>query len=665
MLKKNYGAALAVAMCCVAGAVQAETDEIIITASPISGDKVAIPVTSLTKDQLDAKGGDSLGEMLEGELGLTQSSFATGASRPIIRGLDNFRVRIQENGVSDQGVSALSEDHGAPIDPLSADKIEVLRGPAVLRYGSQAIGGVVTVLNEHIPTRLQEETLSAEAYGSLSSVDNGRSAALALKGNVEGIAINAHGFVRRTDDYELPDSSGDQQDTFLRSDGFTIGASHITEHGYIGVSGGRFNSEYGIPASGGIFIDMEQDRVRLSGSHNNLSFEAGWSDYKHDEVDSATGTIGSTFENEEWESRAEYLFTWRDNSNAAIGIQGGGRDISASGEGGELLAPVDSDNVALFGFDETPINDRVALQTGLRVEHVSHEGTGAIPDQLDQANAAVPENIDAFEVERDRSFTLVSGSAALVYTPDAERLFSLNLSYAERAPAPSELFSKGPHEATETFEIGDPNMGKEKALSAEAHFELNQTDRQVAINLFYTAFDDFINKSATGFTCDDDFDSCGAGTELEQVVFAQEDARFYGVEAAVTQWLGEMHGLQIGGQASFDLVRGKLDQGGNVPRVTPIRLGGGLIAEGDTISAKLNLTHTFTQNRVAVNETRTKGYNNLSAQIAYRPRSHDNLTIGLSGENLTDDEGRNHVSFKKANVVLPGRNFRLYVRAAI
>lgn len=663
MMTQKMGAALMVAMCCAASGVQAETDEIVITASPLKGDKVAVPVSKLDQGALDAKGGGSLGDILDGELGVAQSGFATGASRPIIRGLDNFRVRLQENGVSAQGVSALSEDHGAPLDPLSADHIEVLRGPAVLRYGSQAIGGVVTILNERIPTQLPDDPLTGTAYGALSSVDNGREGALSLDGNLAGLAIHADGFIRRVDDYDLPDSSGVQRDSFLRSEGGTIGMSHIMDNGHIGVSGGRLTSTYGIPAAGGLFIDMQQDRANIAGSYNGLSFEGGWSDYKHDEVDGATGAIGSTFNNEEWEGRAEYLFTLENGADTAIGVQASGRDLDAAGEGGELLAPVDSNAIALFGFHETPLHDRLTLQAGLRLEHLNHEGFGVIPDRLDQANAAAPQNIDAFGRAQDRDFTLTSGSAALVFAPDDMRLFSLGLNYAERAPAPSELYSKGPHEATETFEVGDPTLNEERALSVEAHMELDRDDRQVTFDLFYTHFDGFIHKSFTGFVCDDDFDSCGAGTELTQIQFAQEDARFYGGEVAVTQWLGHAHGMRVGFEGSFDIVRARLDQGGNVPRITPMRLGGGVIAAGDTLSASVNLTHTFKQTRVAVNETRTKGYNNLSAQIVYTPPSHDNLTIGLVGKNLTDDAGRNHVSFKKTGVVLPGRNVRLYVRA--
>jgi len=667
MSSKNYGAALAVAICCAASAVQAEIDEIVVTASPLAGDKVAVPASQLDQNQLDAKGGGSLGEMLDGELGVAQSGFATGASRPIIRGLDNFRVRLQENGVSSQGVSAVSEDHGAPLDPLSADRVEVLRGPAVLRYGSQAIGGVVTILNERIPDTMPDAGLSGQAYGALSSVDNGRQASMSVTGGAASIALHADGFVRRFEDYDLPDSGASQRDTFLRSEGFTFGASHIADAGHVGVSFGRLNSLYGVPAAASrLFIDMRQDKVNFAGAYNDLTIDIGWSDYIHHEVDKATGDIGSTFRNEEWEGRAEYLMTLDNGADGAVGVQASGRDLDASGEGGELLAPVKSETLALFGFYEAPLTARFSLQGGARVELARHDGFGVTTPQLDGATLGQP--IDNFGAQRQRDYTLTSGSAAVLFAPDDTRLFSIGLNYAERAPAAPELFSKGPHEATETFEIGDPTLSEERALSVEAHAELDQGDRQVTVNLFYTAFDGFIHKRFTGFVCGDDFSTCGAAgapgvdDELTQVQFAQEDARFYGAEAAVTQWLGTAHGLQIGVEGRFDMVRAKLDQGGNVPRITPMRLGGGLLVEGDTISAALRMTRTFKQTRVGENETPTKGFNNLAAQIAYRPSGFSDLTIGLVGQNLADDVGRNHVSFKKDGVVQPGRNIRFYVR---
>lgn len=674
MLTKKIGATLAVAMCCAWTSAQAEVDEIVITANPLNGDKVAVPVSQLDQDQLDSQGGGSLGEALANELGITQSGFATGASRPIIRGLDNFRVRIQENGVAAHGVSALSEDHGAPADPLSADRVEVLRGPAVLRYGSQAIGGVVTILNDRIPNQRFDDGIEGEFYGALSSVDNGRTGALSLNAGADNLSFHADGFIRRLKDFELPDQSGRLLDTYLENEGGSVGASIIGENGHLGISVGRETSEYGIPAAEErLFIDMEQDKIRVAGSHNNLSFEGGWSDYQHDEVEKVTGISGSTFNNEEWEGRAEYLFTLSNGADAAVGVQASGRDLSALGEGGHLLSPVDSNAFAAFGFIEMPVRDGVTFQGGARAEFVSHDGFGVRPSRFDGVNAGAAD-LDQFEDAEDhiggeeQDFNLTSGSVALLFTPDDARTFSFGVSYAERAPAPSELFSKGAHEATETFEIGDPDLSEERAISAEAKFNLDRTDRQVAVNLFYTHFDDFIYKAFTGFVCGEEFDECGnagdAGVvdELTQLAFAQQDARFYGVEASLTQWLGEVHGMQIGFEGQFDMVRGRLDDDGNVPRVTPMRLRGGLIAEGDQVSAGVSLAHTFKQNKVGENEDRTKGFNNVSAQILYRPMSVENLTIGLVGQNLTDDVGRNHVSFKKADVVLPGRNFRVFVR---
>lgn len=646
-------------------AAEEAPDEIIVTASPLKGDKIAVPVTQLDQTQLDAKGAASIGDMLGDQPGITQSGFAAGASRPIIRGLDNFRVRVQENGVAAQGVSALSEDHGAPIDPLAAEKIEVLRGPATLRFGTQAIGGVVTVLNNRIPDRLPANGVEGEVYGALSSVNHGREAAMHVDAGTGNIALHADGFVRRAGDYDIPAAPGTVQDTFTRMEGYSIGASHIGDEGYIGFSGGRFESEYGIPAAEQrLFIDMRQTRFNVAGDLLGVSFEGGWSDYTHDEVARATGAIGSTFKNKEWEGRAEYLHEGVIGDNGAVGIQLSGRDLSASGEGGELLAPAQSQTWAGFAFEELALNPVLTLQLAARLEQVRHEGFGVTPPQLD--GATLGQEIDDFGMARTRDFTLVSGSAGLVKELGEGKSINASLQYAQRAPAVPELFSKGAHEATETFEIGNPGLKEEHALSAE----LGVSGTDFSVTAFYTHFNDFIFKDFTGFVCGEEFDTCGmegdAGVEdeLTQIAFRQTDAHFYGVEAEGTLPLVEAHGFQIGAEGRFDLVRAELDGGQNVPRIPPMRLGAGVVAEGENLFARIFLNHVFAQKRLGQNESQTGGYNDLSAQIMWQPPALAGVALGVSGRNLLDVKARNHVSFKKDDVLLPGRNLRVFVRAS-
>lgn len=187
----------------------AAVDQIVVTASPRAkpSSELAAPITVLSREQLVRQGGATLGELLSQVPGVTDSSFARGASRPIIRGLDNFRVRLQENGIGSHDVSDLSEDHGAPIDPLAAQRIEIIRGPATLRYGSQAIGGVVSVLNNRIPTVSPDNGVAGEVYGAYSSVDEGLETSALIDFGEGQFAGHLDAFYRDADDYETPNGT--------------------------------------------------------------------------------------------------------------------------------------------------------------------------------------------------------------------------------------------------------------------------------------------------------------------------------------------------------------------------------------------------------------------------------------------------------------------------
>src|SRR5690606_13626747 len=183
-----------------------------------------------------------------------------------------------------------------------------------------------------------------------------------------------------------------------------------------------------------------------------------------------------------------------------------------------------------------------------------------------------------------RSFTPASVSAGLVFSPVEDWVFGLTAQHVERAPDAAELFSKGPHEATETFDIGDPTLDKESALSFEINARREGDDYSFEAAVFHTSFSDFIYKRLTGEICDDSYDTCtphGAGTELAQVRFTQEDATFKGFETKGSVTLARWGDARAGITAQFDMVRAELDAGGNVPRIPPMRAGAGVFY-GDT-----------------------------------------------------------------------------------
>lgn len=406
---------------------------------------------------------------------------------------------------------------------------------------------------------------------------------------------------------------------------------------------------------------MHQTKVQLSsalefdgGPISGVNLTGGYSDYTHGEIDSA-GATGSRFDNKEWEARTEFPHRAIGPLTGALGFQARGREIEAAGEGGELIAPSDTDAVAAFLFEEMPIaGDWLKLQASARAEHVEVTGTA-----LDTATA--------LEFDTTRSFTPLSFSAGLVASAGDGWVFGLSAQRVERAPDALELYSKGPHEATETFEIGDPTLGKETAQTVEITARREGEDYSFEAALFHTDFSDFIYKRLTGVTCDDDFASCGVGTELNQVLFTQEDAVFRGLEAAGRVTLARWGTAKAGFSGQFDMVRAELDAGGNVPRIPPMRAGAGVFYADERLSGDFGFLHAFEQDRLSANETETGSYTNLKGELRYLVPAvmggNAALELALVGENLLDEDIRNHVSFKKNDVLQPGRNVRVVVTA--
>lgn len=664
-------------------AAQTETrDEIFVTGSPLErvNTELAGAVTTVDRDEILRKGGSTLGELLANTPGIAESSFSPGSSRPIIRGLDNFRVRVQENGIGAHGVSDVSEDHGVPIDPLAAQRIEVIRGPATLRYGSQAIGGVVNVLNNRVPTAAPKNLIDGEAFASFNSVNTGFEGGGLFDVGAGNFAGHFDWFYRDADDYDIPQAPGEQANTQNETLGLSGGGSIVFDDGFLGASLSYFDSEYGIPgeaAAESVFIDLDQTKVAVRGEVRNVSdfistlrIDGGYSNYLHDEVVGETGEIGATYENEEWELRAEALHTQFGPFEGAIGFHFAQRDLEAFGEASELIAPADRQSYAFFLFEEASLTDRFTLQVATRVEHVKLDGFGVTPPSLN-GNALMAE-IDDFGADAPRDFTPISGSLGLVFDLGNQIALGGNVQYVERAPSLLELYSKGPHEATATFEVGDPNLDKEKAISFEATLKKDEGDFTFGLAGFYTTYDGFIFRQNTGFVCGEEFESCGIdGTpgvedELTQLAFLQQDADFYGFEAEAAWNAFELNGATIGFDGQFDFVRAEFDGGANVPRITPLRFGGGVFIESSQFFARVGALRVTRQDDVAVNETETSGYTDLRLEANYTfPLAGSDtraVQIGVVGSNLLDQDQRNHVSFLKDDVLRPGASARLFAR---
>lgn len=632
----------------------ADLETVVVTASPIGDpDRLATIAGSVDRSALLRSGAATLADGLSQVPGVTSSGFAAGAGRPVIRGMDANRVRVLEDGIGSFDVSDVGPDHGVPIDPFTAERIEVVRGAATLRYGSQAIGGVVNAISQRVPTRMPD-AFNAEVTGGYSTGADSRDFAGQASDGVGNFAWHADAFSRHAEDYDTP--HGVLGNSWLHGQGASLGGSWIDGEDRVGLGVMRHESRYGIPGEDS-YIDMHQNKLLLrssfgldTGAWRSLTVDGGWADYAHSERDD-TGAALSTFKDREWDTRAEAVAgKWGWLNESALGVQLQQRDFSALGEGQEYLLPTTTKNQAVFGFAEAPLSDVLRLQFGARVEHVQIDGTA--PD----------------DTATSLTFTPISASVGLVRDLDTDWRLGLALSSAARAPAQTELFARGPHDGPLTYETGDPELHMERANSAEMTLRWRGGPVHADGAIWVTRFNNYIYGALTGRTCDEEGNcAIGNGEDLKQLFYAQQDALFRGAEAHAEIELlqhatGDLH-LDL----LADTVHASLsDDGGPVPRIPPYHLGAGLSWHRQRIDASVFVKYAGRQSRVSEAETPTAAFTTLDAQLAWRPWSqHQGIELALVGKNLTDSVQRNAVALNKDEVILPGRDIRLTFRAQL
>jgi len=653
-----------------------QTDLLPLGILPVARDSYS-PVTVIPRSRLLLDQPRTLGAAVADLPGVASSSYApNGADRPIVRGLDANRVAIEENGVGIHDVSALGEDHAVPANPLVNDRIEVIRGPATLRYGSQAIGGVVNLQNNRIPQLLPNAGLIGQITSGFSSVDRGRSVAATVDAAGGNVAVHADGFRSASDDYSTP--LGRQRNSAASSTGGAVGLSYIFDSGYVGVSYSHFESLYHVPggeaADSFTRLDPKQDRVQLQGEYrfaagpfSAVRFWLNGSNYIHHELglDDATGIDGSraTFKSRDAELRTELQHVpvafGSTQLTGAAGVQFGRSRLGTSGEAGGLLSPTDTRSLAGYLFEQLAFDGGFKVQAAGRIEGARAAGTATtFPADFLPDGTSLPDS------QRHREFAPRSVSLGLLQELPYGFLGSLTAQYVERAPAVAELYSHGSHDAPGTFEIGDPNLKLERARSLEIGLRRSAGPLRFDASAYYTQYTGFIYRRLTGIACGEDFDSCGVETDFRQVVYSQRDARFFGAELATQYDALELAAGVLGVDGRYDFVHARFDDGTAVPRIPPHRLGGGVYWRGDGgLFARVSLLHAFTQTQTAAFETPTPGYNQLKAELSYTiPRSKTggvgDVTFGLVGDNLLNAKIRNSTSFKKDEILLPGRGIR-------
>jgi iron complex outermembrane receptor protein len=632
-----------------------EAEVIVVTASPLAHDRdeLASSVAKLDRRAVLEGAGTTIGETINRLPGVASTGFAAGASRPVIRGQDAFRTGVVEDGLGTGDVSALSPDHGVPINPLSARSIEVVRGPATLRYGGGAIAGVVNTLTGRVPRQQPDELVTGDVFGAAGHNANERQLAFVLEGGAGPMAWHFDGMMLDANDYDIPDA-GNQPQSFIEATSFSGGGAYVHERGRLGFAYSRFDNEYGIPEEGeDVSVDLKTNRYRVEGDLEEplpglSTLRTRWAvtDYEHDEV--AAGVTGQSYENDEVEGRLEALHEPLAGFMGALGMHLRYRDEKFRGEAEEYLAPAETLTVAGYLFEEITPLEHLDVQAGLRIEGTQVEGTPA-----------------GGTSKKERDFVPASGSLALLLHPNDWFSVGVTGSVAQRAPSSPELFARGPHEATSTFETGDADLDEETSYTGELVLRVDTDRLRGEVAHFITRYDDYIFGELTGRLVDED----GLpGGDLDELFYRARNAHFYGGEALLEVDLYELYEGVLGVGAQLDWVRGRFTAGQaqNVPRVTPMRWGGGAYYRRDTgLNANVRVLRHERQDRTGFAESETDSFVMVDADVSYRLGLFDDrasIELFLNGRNLANQRARNAVALNKDDVLLPAARVRVGVR---
>ncbi|HEY5722039.1 MAG TPA: TonB-dependent receptor [Allosphingosinicella sp.] len=656
---------------------QLEGAEIVVTGFKRSVDEVLAGTSVVSGLELARDVRPTIGETLARQPGVSATSFGPNASRPVLRGFQGERIRILTDGIGSLDASNTSVDHAVAINPLTADRIEVLRGPSALLFGSAAIGGVVNVIDARIPRRVPDEGVHVEGIATYGSAADERSANAALDIPIGSqFVLHADANYSKTRDLEiggfilspelraealasadpdiqalaglrgrLPNSGG-------RTSDIAAGVAWINGNNNAGISISRLDSLYAIPIrypldpaaeAEAVRIDLKQTRAdgraevdAGDGFVDQVRIRGGYSDYEHSELDD-TGAVGTTFFNKGHEVRIEAVQSEKGGWGGGFGAQYFGRSLETVGDE-KSLPPNRTSQLGLFTV-QTYETGKLRAEAGARYEHqkVSADADATLGNS-----------------DLTRSFDSFSGSAGASFGSRAFRV-GVNFSHTERSPSAEELYVNGPHPGTQSFEIGNPDFSKEKSNGIELTARASGDGWSFGASAFHIWFDDYIYEAATGAIQDD----------LPVFEYRQGDARYTGFEVEGSVRVGKIGGMTINLDALADHVRATVKNVGPAPRIPPLRLLGGIEIQSDAVNGRIEVEHVTAQDRLAAFETRTGGHTLVNASVSIQPiRDHEEVSVTLSANNIFDVDARRHASFLKDFAPLAGRDLRVTARMA-
>ena len=668
------------------------TEDIVVTAPYVERLDILSGTSAISGEVLAEKTRAQLGDILTSLPGISATSFSPGASRPVLRGYQGNRVAVLTDGIGNIDASNTSADHAVTIDTLTVDRIEVLRGPAVLLFGGQAVGGAVNALDKRIPRAVPDEPIHVDALAAYGSAARDYSGGASVDVPVsDRIVVHVDGSYRNTDDTrtggyifapslrtelldlaaeeaseghleeadearELAEQRGHIPNSAVKSWTAGGGIAFIDDNGNLGVSYSIYDTKYGIPARPGashahageenaegeeggvpVTIVLRQYRFDFRGEINlgdgffeKLRLRSGYADYTHTEFEG--DEIGTVFNSQGIEARAEFVQNDRNGWRGASGVQYQTRDFEAIGA--EAFVP-----------------PNITRQFGLFTLQEYTKGN---------LDAEVAIRFDTAELRADtlglsRSFDNISAAFGLGYHIGDLKI-GANISRTGRAPAVEELLSNGPHIATQAYEIGDPDLNSERAWNGELYARFETSETAFSATLYTNRFDNFIYEGETGDIEDD----------LPVFRYFQNDAKVWGLEFQGSKRLASFGDMNLSVDGVADYTRFKISSGGgNVPRIPPLRLLGGAELSGGQIDLRGEVEWSDAQTKTAAFETPTAGFTLVNASATWRPFGRDhNVAIIASANNLFDVTARRSASFTKDFVPLSGRDFLVTARVS-
>ena len=714
-----------------------ELQAVIVTSPlPAKLSDATAPVTVLSDDELTLKMGHTIGETLKQELGITSQSFGPGVGTPVIRGQSGPRVRVLENGIGSNDVSQLSPDHATSIEPAMAESIEVLRGPATLLYGSGAMGGVVNIIDNRIPTHLYNKPVNIVFDQRYDSAFNESSTALKTEGSEGHWAYHLDGLYRDRGDISVGGTAIDAPkaqaldptlnvagnthafipNTFAQTINGALGGSYVSDAGFIGLGINQFHNNYGIAPDGGTFssngiayadpntrIDQRQTKYDIKSELNNpfsfadkLSMRLGYTDYYHTELDGGTPGIpytpGTAFSNKTYEGRVELTHKAIGPFKGAVGFQAISSQFTAFDFplGGVPQADWPTTNMALtnivpstqtnsfgvFGLESFEFGP-VKYQVGLRIEDT------ALTPSLSSSYTApfIVGTTSNYTVGSSYNYTPISASASVFWKLDEVNSLNIALTRSQRAPQVQELFSNGYHDATRSYELGDPNLQMETSYNLDIGYKFKTDWLRAELDLFNNWANNYIYQQRTGEFVTPGFEpipgqtlasannACmtgqSNGTCTPVTASYQAGAIFRGYESKLVFPIAEP------GQGALDLTLFSdytngtfVATGAAVPRMPPLRFGLQWDYTHQEWSANLRLTRGQAQAHPGASDTATAGYYLLTLGGEYQIKDfHDSkIMLFLKGNNLLNENIRNSVSYLRNFAPEPGRGAELGIR---